>query len=393
LKKTIGYKGRNHEKHIIETMIEVKEVRSLLDLLRFVSCEYEIKKGEKAFVPPIFLERLITLKYSSFFKHGKAKLFIAKDGKKVVGRISAQIDELYIKKWNEKSGFFGFFECINSNEVAERLLTTAENYLKNEGMKKIMGSFSFNINGESGILVQGFDEPPFVMMPFNPPYYADLLEKNGYSKAKDLFAWKITRDDVEKKTSSLLKLVWKGSEGKVRIREVTKKTLDEDIKITVEIFNDAWSDNWGFTPLTQEEGKEIAQALKIVLDSKIAILCYIGDKPAGVCIAIPNINEILAGTNGGKTPFDLIRIITRLKTKKIKSFRLIILGVRREFRKDYPFLPLFMVGEIIKRGKERGYESAELSWTLEDNERINKIITITGAQKYKIYRIYKKELK
>jgi hypothetical protein len=369
-------------------MIKVEEVKGIFDLIKFVDCEYEIKKGEKAFVPPIFLERLITLKYSKFLKHGKAKLFIAKDGKQVVGRISAQIDYLYTKK--EKAGFFGFFECVNSYEVAEKLLSSAENFLKNEGMEKIMGPFSFNINGESGLLIQGFDEPPFVMMPFNPPYYVDLIEKNGYSKAKDLFAWKITREDVEKKTSSLLKLIWKESEGKLKIREITKKTLSEDISIAVDIFNDAWSENWGFIPLTAEEGKEIAQALKIVLDSKIAFFCYADNEPAGVCIAAPNINEALAGTSGGKNPLDFIKIFSRIK--KIKSIRLIILGVKKKFRKNYPFMPLFMVGELMKRGKERGYEKAELSWTLEDNDRINKIITISGAQKYKIYRIYQKKI-
>mgnify|MGYP001772913885 CR=1 FL=1 len=370
-------------------MIRVKEVKSVRDFIKFVNAEYEIKKDDKNFVPPLFIERFITLRWSAFLKHGKAKFFIAEDEKnKTLGRISAQIDFLYTEK--EKTGFFGFFECVNSQEVANSLFQKAEDFLRSEGMEKIRGPFSFNINGESGLLVDGFGTPPFVMMPHNPPYYAELIENYGFKKAKDLFAWEINREDVEKKTSSLLKLIWKESGDKIKVREITKKNLKEDIKIAVEIFNDAWSENWGFIPITYEEGQDIANSLKLVLDSKIAFFALIEDEPAGVCIAVPNINEALKNTKGGKNPLELIKILLNLK--KIKSIRLLILGVKKKFRKDYPYLPLFMVGELIKRGKERGYEKAELSWTLEDNERINKIIKISGGRIYKVYRVYEKEL-
>jgi len=368
--------------------VEIQEVKSLLDLVKFVNAEYKIKKNCPGFVPPIFIERLMLLKKSPFYKHAKVKLFIAKKGKEVVGRISAQIDELHLKKWGEKVGFFGFFDCVDEPEIAKKLFESAERFLKSYGMEKIRGQFSFNINGESGILIEGFEYPPFIMMPHNPEYYGKIIEMNGFKKAKDLYAWIINREEVEKKLSSLLKIFWKEAKGKVAVKEITKRTLEEDIKATIEIYNDAWSENWGSLPITEEEAKDIANSLKIVLDSSIAFFALVDGEPAGVCLAVPNINEALYGLNGLKNPFEIIKFLSRLK--KIKSFRLIIFGVKKKFRKTHPYLPLFMVGEVINRGKSRGYNYAEMSWTLEDNERINKLIQIVGARKYKVYRIYEK---
>ena len=371
-------------------MVEIKEVKGIKDIITFVNAEYKIKNSSPGFVPPIFIERFFLIKSSPFQKHGKVKFFIAKKGKNVVGRISAQIDYLHIKKWGEKVGFFGFFDCIDDEEVAKKLFSAAEDFLVSEGMERIRGPFSFNINGESGLLVKGFEYPPFVMMPHNPEYYIRLIENYGFRKAKDLYAWIITREEIEEKLSSLLKLFWRRSKGKVSVKEITKKTLQDDIRVTVDIYNEAWSENWGAIPITQAEAHEIASTLKLVLDSSIAFFVLIDGEPAGVCLAVPNINEVLMGLNGLKNPFEIMKFLLRLR--KIRSFRLVLLGVKKKFRKTHPYLPLFMVGEVINRGKQRGYKVAEMSWTLEDNERINKLIQIVGAKKYKIYRIYEKEL-
>lgn len=371
--------------------VKICEVRNIFDIFRFIKVEFDIKKADKSFVPPFIVERFLNLRANAFYKHGKVKLFLASKGKEVLGRISAQIDYLYIKRWNDMAGFFGFFESVDSEDVAKELFSAAEKFVKSQGVKSVMGPFSFNINGESGILVEGFDYPPYIMMPHNPPYYSQLIESLGFSKAKDLYAWRIDSELVEKKTSSFIKLIWKEASGKVKVKNISKKTLAEDIKTALDIFNDAWHDNWGFTPVTEEEGKQLANSLKFVLDEEIAFFALVdGEKPAGVCIAIPNLNEVLRNTSGGMKLSDYIKIFKG--AKKVKSFRLLILGVKKDFRARYPYLPMFMVGELVKRGKAKGYKEAELSWTLEDNERINKLITISGAERYKIYRIYRKEL-
>ncbi len=269
-------------------MVEIKEVKGIRDFIAFVNSEYKIKNGCPGFVPPIFIERFLVIKSSPFRKHGKVKFFIAKRGKDVVGRISSQIDYLHIKKWNEKAGFFGFFDCVDDEEVARGLFRAAENFLVSEGMKKIRGPFSFNINGESGVLISGFEHPPFIMMPHNPDYYGKLIENCGFKKSKDLYAWIITREEIEAKLSSLLKLFWKRSKGNISVKEITRKTLLNDINVTVDIFNEAWSENWGAVPITQEEVHEIANTLKLVLDSSIAFFVLIDGEPAGVCLAVPN---------------------------------------------------------------------------------------------------------
>lgn len=369
-------------------MIEIKEVKNFADLLKFILCEFKIKSTDKNFIKPLILERIIYIKKNPFFEHGKAKFFIAQKGGTVVGRISAHIDHLKTQK--EKTGFFGFFDFIDSKDVAKKLLEAAENFVKSEGLEKIQGPFSFNINGECGVLIKGFEYPPYIMMNHNPPYYDEIIRSCGFEKAKDLFAWKISKEKLEERISSLLRSIWRNSQHRFEVVEITKKNLERDTMEAIEIFNDAWSENWGFIPITEREGKNLADSLKIVLDQKIAFFAKADGKNQAVCIAIPNLNEALQGLSGGLNPLDYIKLFARIK--KIKSIRLIILGVRKSARSKYPYLPLFLVGEVIKRAKDRGYTEAELSWTLEDNERINKIIKLTGAEIYKIYRIYEKIL-
>lgn len=369
-------------------MIEIKEVKNFSDLLKFILCEFKIKSKDKNFVKPLIIERILYIKKNPFFDHGKAKFFIAYKGKEIVGRISAHVD--YLKTEKEKTGFFGFFDFIDSDIVAKKLLETAENFAKSEGLEKIQGPFSFNINGECGVLIKGFEYPPYIMMNHNPPYYDQIIRRCGFEKAKDLFAWKVSKEKVEERLSSLLKSIWKNTQDRFEVVEITKKNLERDTREAIEIFNDAWSENWGFLPITESEGKNLAESLKTVLDPKIAFFAKADGKNQAVCIATPNLNEALYGLSGGINPLDYIKIFTRIK--KIKSIRSIILGVRKSARSKYPYLPFFLVGEVIKRAKDRGYTEAELSWTLEDNERINKIIKITGAEIYKIYRIYEKKL-
>ncbi|MCS7213721.1 MAG: hypothetical protein NZ927_05825 [Candidatus Calescibacterium sp.] len=369
-------------------MIEINEVRNIYDLYKFIDFEIKLKSKDKNFIAPLIIERFLYIKKNPFFEHGKAKFFLAKKGKEVVGRISAHVDYLQLERG--RIGFFGFFDFIDSKDVAQVLLKTAEDFARSEGLEKIRGPFSFNINGECGVLVEGFDFPPYIMMTHNPKYYDDIIKSCGFQKVKDLFAWRVTKKITDQKASSLLRSIWKSSQERFKVVEITKENLRQSVKEAIEIFNDAWSDNWGFVPITEKEGENLADSLKLVLDPKIAFFAQADGKNQAVCIAVPNINEALKNLSGGKRLYDYIKLFLRLR--KIRSIRVMILGVRKSARSKYPYLPFFLVGEVIKRGAERGYQEAEMSWTLEDNERINKIIHITGAERYKVYRIYEKEL-
>lgn len=372
----------------------IKEVKNFYEYLRFIYLPYRLYKNDKYWIPPIFFERYKNLRKNPFFEHGKAKLFLSIN-KKVMGRISAHIDYLHIEKYRDSTGFFGFFESENSQEVANELFKAAENFLKSEGIKRIRGPFDFNINGESGILVDGFNHSPYIMMPYTKEYYPALIERYGFKKAKDLYCWKYELSNkISEFTESIHKSIKDNPKIKIRSLSTTKKEFEKDVLICFEIFNNAWSKNWGFLPITESEAKDLAGTLKSVLDSDLAFIVEYEGKPCAMCIAVPNINEIIKDLKGVILPQHIIKFIYRLiiGKRRIKSARLILLGVKEEFRNlpDAKYLPILMFVEMHKRAENRGYKEGELSWTLEDNIKINRGIELMKAYKYKTYRIYEK---
>ena len=289
--------------------------------------------------------------------------------------------------YNDKSGFWGFFSCENDQEAANALFTEAAKWLKAKNKDQMLGPVDPSTNDQCGLLIEGFDSPPFIMMNHNPPYYQTLVENFGHKKAKDLFAWyQTTKDALDNISDKMYRVSSKIREKyEISIRNISIKKLNEEIKLIKEVYNNAWSENWGFVPFTDDEINHVAANLKLIADEELLLLAERNGKPIGFSVSLPNVNEILAKiTNGRLLPGGIFKLL--LGKKKIKDVRVIILGVNKE----YQFLGLGSIFyiETIKRAYEKGYRAGEMSWILEDNSTMNKAIEAIGSNLYKKYRIY-----
>lgn len=331
-------------------------------------------------------------KKNPFFEHAEAMYFVAKRDGKLVGRCTAQIDHEHQKRYGDAVGFFGFFDTIEDPEVAKALLDVASDWLRERGMKTIRGPVSLSINEELGCLVNGFDSPPFMMMPHHRPYQGGLIEGQGFAKAKDVFAWSYAVGDVPARAQRAHDQMV--AEPSLKVREVDLKQADRDMRIVMDIFNDTWSNNWGFVPMTEGELKKTVEDFKLILQPKIALIAEIDGEPAAIAIALPNLNEAARDLGGSMFPFGWAKFLWRLKVSGTKSGRLILLGVRKKYRDQKKWMPLSVALYVMmnNRGRELGMTHGELGWTLEDNAPVNVAIKAMGAKPYKTYRVYEKSL-
>lgn len=362
----------------------------------FVRAAHVVFEGDESWVPPLDFEirQRLDPKKNPFFQRAEAVFFTAwKDGK-LVGRTSATIDREHLRLWKDETGFFGFFDTIDDPEVARALLAKAEAWLRERGVKHAMGPLSLYANDEIGVLVEGFEHPPVMMMAHSRPYQGGLAEAAGYVKEKDLWCWYYHRDTpFNERTMRAWETIKNLPE--VRLRSVNMKHFESDIRTIVDIYNDAWAGKWGFVPATQPEVDKMVEEMKLVLDPDIAFLAEIDGVAAGMCIMVPNLNEVIRDMKGKLFPFNWAKLLYRAKVKHPVSTRLILLGIRGEARKNikrYGGLSAAMYVEVAKRGTAKGYEWSELSWTREDDAPINLGIKSMGAKVYKKYRVYKKAL-
>lgn len=374
--------------------IRIREHRPGRDLDAFLRLPELLYKGDPGFVMPLYMEQRerLTPAKNPFFEHAEATLFTAYKDDVLVGRISAQIDRMHLAQHHDGCGFYGFFDTINDERVGRALLDAAATWLKVRGMKRMRGPFSLSINEECGTLLEGQAEPSMVMVPYHRSYQDAITVGAGLVKCKDLLTWKYVVGDVPARAAKAHEEVQRMPE--VRIRSVRKSKLDVDVRLAMEVFNDAWADNFHFVPMTEAELRKLAQDFKLILDEQLALIAEVDEQPAGIAIAIPNLNEAIHDANGRLFPLGLAKLIYRMKVKRPKSARLVFLGVKNEFRnkKRYGGLSTALYVEMAKRGKALGYEWGELGWTLEDNRPINLGIRAMGGQPYKRFRIYEKTL-
>jgi hypothetical protein len=314
--------------------------------------------------------------------------FLATKEGKSVGRIAGIIDHNYIEFHQEKVGFFGFFESISDPDVAETLLSKVRDWLKGQGMTKMIGPMNPSTNDECGLLIEGFDSSPCLMMPYNPPYYPSLLESFGLKKRMDLYAYLLDEssfllDRLDHFTKRLGK-----KEPQLHIRPIDLRHFDEELKIVKEIYNQAWSNNWGFVPMTDEEINLTAKDLKPLVVSDLVLFAYWGEEPVGFSVAIPDYYEVLKHLNGK------IGLLGALKflyySRKIRKVRVMLLGVKQAFQKKG--IEGFLYVETFRNGIKRKYQQAECSWILEENVLMQHGIEAMGGKRYKNYRIYEMSL-
>lgn len=316
-------------------------------------------------------------------------MFLALREGKPAGRISAQIHHGHLQIHKDDSGFFGFFESIEDAAVARGLVGAAERWLKEKGLKKMRGPFHFTANDEVGILIDGFDSPPSILMNHNPPYYPGLLENAGLAKAKDLYAYHYEVGQIPEAALHLAEATrqYPG----LTLRSINMKNYDEEIRLMIRIFNEAWEQNWGFLPMTEEEISHMAKQLKPVVDPAMAFFAYVGEEPAAMSITLPNVQEAIRDLRGRLFPLGWAKLLWRIR-RGLSSVRMCLMGIRKPYRGGkVGALSVLMNVEAHRRALERGcYKTAELSWTLEDNERINRGIEFMGGRRYKTYRVYEK---
>ncbi|MBI3073931.1 MAG: N-acetyltransferase [Deltaproteobacteria bacterium] len=376
--------------------IDVTQVETARDRADFLRLPHILYRSDPHWIAPLTMERrdFINPRKNPFFTYGEAALFVARRGREVVGRVSAHVNSEHDKLYKDDMGFFGFFEAADDPDVARALIARAEAWLSAKGRKAMRGPISFTMNDEVGVLIDGFDTPPFVLMAHSLPYYPKLLEACGLAKAKDLYAWRyISAEKPAEKAVAIAELARK-TEGLV-LRDVDMKNFLRDLRIILDIFNDVWRLNWGFVPLTEAEIQKTAKDLKMILEPRLAIIAEWKGEPIAISIAIPNINEALAGLDGKLFPFGLLRLLWRIKVRGLKSSRLALLGIKRSYRGQgfggRGLAPLLYT-EMHLRSQKLGHWGGELGWTLEDNDRINVGIEFMGGKVYKKYRVFQKAI-
>jgi hypothetical protein len=364
----------------------------------FMKVPHRIYRDDPNWVAPLnieFKERLDP-KTNPFFEHAEAIYFVAERDGELVGRVTAQIDHEHQKRYADAAGFFGFLDTVEDPTVCAALLDAAAAWLRERGMKTIRGPLSLSINEELGVLVEGFDTPPSIMMPHHRPYQAGLIEAAGFAKLKDFYAWFYTTGEVPARARRAHEQIF--AEPGLAIRTVDMSKMDRDVRIITDIFNDAWSQNWGFVPATENEIKKMAKDLKLILNPQLGLIAEVNGEPAAVSIALPNVNEVIADLHGKLFPYGLpiglVKMLWRLKVKKPRSGRLLILGIKKQYRVQKKWMPLSVAlyVEMNNRARALGMTHGELSWTLEDNGPVNAGIRAMGGKVYKRYRVYEKPL-
>jgi len=376
-------------------MIKVREIstQNKKDIVKFILGPGIIMKDDPCFVPPILIEQVDFLnpKKTPFFKHGKVHLLLAEKDGEFAGRLSVQTNGKYDGKYGGGTGFFGFCDFHDDPEISKALFEKGEDILRGYDIKQVMGPFNFDINNECGILIEGFNTPPAVMMLHNPPYYGQHLEDLGYKKEKDLLAWTYSVTDVPEIVTAAAD-VQRQMPGLV-IREGDVRNLERDIRIVTDTYNDAWSKNWGSLPLDEEESRIIAKHMKPIFRKELLLVAELHGEPVAIAFGALNINETLRAMGKCNGYFDLARFMWRLKFNPPKTARLLILGIKQSSRgKALKYLSVLLYAELNEKARTLGITKGELSWTLEDNDKINRGIELFGGTVYKKYRIYSRAL-
>jgi len=367
--------------------MDVREVLTPKERDRFIRFPWKIYRVDRNWVPPLILERrdFLNAQKNPFFEHAVAKLFMAYDeAGQELGRIAGIINYNHIRTHKEKTGFFGLFECVDDPDVAKSLLDAVAAFLRSDGMETMRGPENLSINDDLGLLIEGFDTPPMIMMPHNPPYYRRLIEENGFEKAMDLYAYY-----GEFKEGRIPQEVKRGAEISMRrhrftIRSLRMNDFAADLERIHAVYNSAWEDNWGAVPMTDREFKHIAKDLKQVLDPDLCLIAEVDGEAVGFSLALPDFNQVLARLNGRLLPFGILKILYH--KRKIGALRILTMGVIKKFR--HRGIDSCFYYETYQRALKKGIWRGEMSWILENNVIMNRIVEGLGFKIYKRYRLY-----
>jgi GNAT superfamily N-acetyltransferase len=367
-------------------MIKVTEGRHEHEITEFIRFPFKIYKNDPLYSPELIRDQREHFSPKNpFFDHSEVKFFIARRGEEVLGRITSIINHLHLDYQKEKAGFFGFFESVDDEDIAHALLERSERELRNAGMEVMRGPMSFSTNEQCGFLIEGYNETPMLMTPYNPNYYLSLVESYGMTKAKDLLAFvKVIPEELPEK---VLRVAALSERRGISVKHVQKKRFTEALKAFKEIYNEAWGENWGFVPLTDDEVGYLGRRLKPIMVPEMTLIAVKDGEPVGFLGILPDYNYVLRQMGGRLTPFSLLKAL--FSFRKIRELRLLLLGVKPSYR--HRGVDALMIKEAFRYVKGR-YERIEFSWILEDNDSIIRLVDMIGGTAYKRYRIYEKRI-
>jgi GNAT superfamily N-acetyltransferase len=369
--------------------IEIQPVRTRRDLHRFLKLPFRIYRNDPNWVAPLFMQERARFnhKKNPFFDHSDVQAFLALSNREVVGRVAAIRNGAHNDYHKDRVGFFGCFECFESQEVASALLDACAAWLRERGMDTIRGPANFSVNESCGLLVEGFDSPPLIMMPYNPPYFVDLLEQWGLRKIMDLYSFHMTAHDPAPERVRRIAERARKRAG-VEVRGLRMDRFWEEVERVKVVYNEAWSDNWGAVPMTDREFEHMAKDLKSIVIPDLVLIAEVDGEPVAFSMALPNINEALAKIRGRLDPVNLVKLLYH--SRHVSTGRLLTLGVRKAYRKRG--LETILYAETLDRARRLNIREGEVGWTLETNNLINRAIEVLGGLHIKTYRIYERSV-
>ncbi len=371
-------------------MITVIPVKSKKELGSFIDFPHDLYAGDPNYVPELFIAQRDLLTKHPFLKHNSLQCYLAYHDHKIIGRIAAILNNHHNEFYKANDGFFGFFDVINDQQAASLLFAEAVKWLKERSAGTIIGPVNFSTNEPSGLLIEGFDSPPVVMMTYNAPYYAGLIEKAGLHKKVDMIAYKFGDEGYNERSFKMLDALQERlRRSDIIIRKLDMKRYNQEAMALREVYNSAWDSNTGFVPLTDDEFDYLAKDLKLIVDPAFCNIAEHNGKIVGFSLTIPDINQILIKIKRGRLlPTGIFKLL--LNKKKVQGIRIFALGVIEGYRKRG--IEAVLYGNVIKEYKARGLKYAEAGWILENNDMMNKALIDINGDPYKTYRLYEKAI-
>ena len=375
-------------------MIKIKEVKNKKDLRRFIDFPHDLYVNDLNYVPELFIAQrdMLTKGKHPSLNHVEFQLFLAESSdSKVVGRIAAIHNLNHNKFANDANGFFGFFDCIDNYGVAEELFNAAKNWVNNKGLSGLLGPVNYSTNDPCGLLINGFEHLPQIMMTYNKSYYQSIFERYGFQKKMDLFSYWFTPDTIPERTIKLAKNIEQRlSRNGITIRKMNLKKFKEEVKGIKKIYNEAWDKKWGFVPFTDDEFNYVAKDMKLILDKDLVLVAEKNNQMIGFTLALPNINEVQRDVKRGRLfPTGILKLL--FNKSKIKSIRVLTLGVLNDFR--MLGIEACFYTKITEEAVKKGYVGADASWILESNEMMNRELKNIGSNVYKVHRLYQLQIR
>lgn len=369
-------------------------MQSRTERRQFVEFPYGLYADDPAWVPPLRIEQRHQFSPSSpFFQHAKVQLWVAYRNGKPVGRITAQVDDLRIERYDDATGYFGSLEAIDDPAVFAALFRAAEDWLRTQGMRHVVGPFNLSINGDIGCLVEGFEAAPVFLTGHGLRHYDARVQEQGYRKAKDVVAYRV--DPLAVPPRAMIAGARRANAStRIAIRQLDKSRMKHEIALISEIFNDAWANNWGFVPFTEAEFADLSGALRYFVPSELVQFAEVDGEPAAMLVIVPNLNELIRDLDGRLLPFGALSLAARLWRQPIRSARVALMGVRQKFQHQLQTMSIaFGLIEAVRQPiVDRQMRYLEMGWVLEDNFPMLRIMQVLGGQPCKRYRVYEKAL-